>query len=121
MPVEKTASPKVSPSAPNDSPRKVRPSSRTMIAGAGRAMPYLLLRLTGRIVKGCSSRRRHYQRTGRRRASPDACRDASGPSGPRRAHDLVRRPRAVLVVGHEVAHDQLRPTVDDLQLDLPVP
>src|SRR6476620_4645387 len=69
MPVLKTASPNVSPSAPKASPWKVRPSSRTRIAGRGRrgpegaglsgdagacrGTPYLLLRLTGRIVKGC--------------------------------------------------------------------
>src|SRR6188472_4593775 len=56
MPVANTASPKVSPSAPNESPRKVRPSSRTSRAGAFETCsgtPYLLLRLTGRIVKGC--------------------------------------------------------------------
>src|SRR3954463_5482276 len=59
MPVANTASPKVSPSAPNDSPRKVRPSSRTSRAGAFETCsgtPYLLLRLTGRIVKGCRAR-----------------------------------------------------------------
>src|SRR3954467_1464923 len=65
MPVLNTASPKVSPSAPKESPEKLRPSSRTRTAGvrgdlvvAGCAgacggTPYLLLRLTGRIVKGC--------------------------------------------------------------------
>src|SRR6478736_1554772 len=53
MPVEKTASPKVSPSAPKDSPWKVRPSSRTSIAGfACSGTPYLLARLTGRSLKG---------------------------------------------------------------------
>src|SRR4029079_8678008 len=63
MPVENTASPKVSPSAPNDSPRNVRPSSRTrralrltwgFVACSG--TPYLLLRLSGRPVKGCRTR-----------------------------------------------------------------
>src|SRR3954465_10307161 len=36
MPVENTASPNVSPSAPNDSPRNVRPSSRTNMASGTR-------------------------------------------------------------------------------------
>ncbi len=36
-------------------------------------MPYLLLRLTGRIVKGCSSRRRPYQRSDPRSASCPLC------------------------------------------------
>src|ERR1700712_362511 len=62
MPVLNTASPKVSPGEPKDSPRKVRPSSRTRIAGLGRVgagsgTPYLLFRLTGRLVKGCVSTR----------------------------------------------------------------
>src|SRR3954467_2880961 len=36
MPVANTASPNVSPAAPKDSPRKVRPSSRTNMASATR-------------------------------------------------------------------------------------
>src|SRR4051794_9139362 len=41
MPVAKTASPKVSPTAPKDSPRKVRPSSSSSTAGVVRLIDVL--------------------------------------------------------------------------------
>src|SRR3954447_23098020 len=44
MPVLKTASPKVSPSAPYDVPRKARPSSRT--SSAGRSLIVAVLSMT---------------------------------------------------------------------------
>src|SRR4051812_45117087 len=79
MPVLKTASPNVSPSAPYASPWKVRPSSRTRIAGLGACTdkPSLLLRLTGRWLKDVGHRR-PYQRPATLR---DVVRRASSSSG----------------------------------------
>src|SRR6476659_1061413 len=108
MPVLKTASPNVSPSAPKASPWKVRPSSRTRIAGRGRrgpegaglsgdagacrGTPYLLLRLTGRIVKGCRARQ-----TLPVAPPPPRTRDASPRCDER--HDLRDCPLVGLEVG----------------------
>src|SRR3954452_7184667 len=66
MPVANTASPNVSPSAPKDSPRNVRPSSSTNMASATRgprqscrlraqALPQLVvLGETGRLLRGAA-------------------------------------------------------------------
>src|SRR4051794_21765152 len=99
MPVEKTASPKVSPSAPKDSPRNVRPSSRTRRALCRRAFtglmacsgtPYLLLRLSGRPIKGFRFERRPYQR---RPVPPASARRPDGPSSGRSGRSATSRHR----------------------------